>query len=141
MYSYTISLEMAENEKGILVIPQKPNLEVSAPPEFQGMPGVWSPEDLFVASVESCLMTTLFFFLRRKKLSPLRYESKATGLLDKTTRGLMFTSVTVEAALWLSGNAVDETNGEDLGLLVEKHCLISHSVSCPVSYKLRIASS
>ncbi|MBN1901699.1 OsmC family protein [Candidatus Sumerlaeota bacterium] len=137
MYAYTTFLKKAEKEKGIFILPEKPQLEVSSPPEFQGTPGVWTPEDLFVASIEGCLMTTLFFFLRKKKLSPTRYESKATGRLEKTPKGLMFTSVNVEATLSISGQTGDI--GEELESLTEKYCAISNSVSCPVTYKLRIA--
>jgi organic hydroperoxide reductase OsmC/OhrA len=138
MYHYTVSLKMGANENGILMIPQKPQLEVTTPPEFQGKPGIWSPEDLFVSSIESCLMTTLFYFLRRNKISPSGYESTATGILEKTASGLKFTSVTVDATLRISVNAGEGTNAEELANLVEKHCLISHSVSCQVSYRLQI---
>ena len=141
MYTYKVSLEKAENEKGILSIPQKPPLEVSTPPEFKGVPGVWTPEDLLVASVESCLMTTLFYFLRRKKIPPSAYESKAVGILDKTPKGLRFTSMTIDATLELPENHGDETMGEELANLTEKHCLVSQSVSCPITYNLRIVYS
>ena len=48
--------------------PDKPDLTVATPPEFKGgVPGVWSPEDLLVASVASCFAVTLIAVAARER--------------------------------------------------------------------------
>jgi len=39
--------------KGLLSSSGKTNIEIATPPEFRGHLVIWSPEDLFVASVNS----------------------------------------------------------------------------------------
>src|SRR4029450_10608201 len=47
----------------------KPELEVATPPEFKGgVAGIWSPEDLLVASAASCFTVTLVAVLERRDL-------------------------------------------------------------------------
>jgi organic hydroperoxide reductase OsmC/OhrA len=50
----------------------KPELKVATPPEFRGgVDGVWSPEDLLVASAAACFAVTLVGIAERRGL-PLR---------------------------------------------------------------------
>ena len=60
----------------------KPALVVNAPPEFKGEPGFWTPEDLFVASVEVCLMLTFVGIAEKRGVSFVSYTSTAEGLLE-----------------------------------------------------------
>jgi organic hydroperoxide reductase OsmC/OhrA len=58
MYTYEVNLKWTVNRKGVLSSPSLPQkIEVATPPEFpKGMEGIWTPEHLFVASVNSCLI-------------------------------------------------------------------------------------
>src|ERR1700694_1850801 len=60
----------------------KPALPVASPPEFRGQPGTWTPEDLFVASIEVCLMLTFVGIAEKRGLRVASYESTAEGLLE-----------------------------------------------------------
>ncbi|WP_291096978.1 MULTISPECIES: OsmC family protein [unclassified Flavobacterium] len=79
MYTYEVNLKWSENRKGILsspILPQK--IEVATPPDFpKGMEGIWTPEHLFVASINSCLMTTFLSIAENSKLEFISYESNA----------------------------------------------------------------
>ncbi|MGH9425673.1 MAG: OsmC family protein, partial [Terriglobia bacterium] len=57
-FTYKTGLKWVEEKSGMLSSSGKPSLKVASPPEFKGEAGVWTPEDLFVASVEICQMTT-----------------------------------------------------------------------------------
>lgn len=56
--------------KGIMSSPILPlKIEVATPPEFpKGMEGIWSPEHLLVAAVNSYLMTTFLAIAENSKL-------------------------------------------------------------------------
>ena len=58
-FIYRTTVSWIEEKKGILCSSGKPTIEVSTPPEFKGHEGMWTPEELFVASVNICIKTTL----------------------------------------------------------------------------------
>jgi organic hydroperoxide reductase OsmC/OhrA len=138
MYNYTVSLKLKDEKTGTLRIPEKSDIDVASPPEFEGLRGVWTPEDLFVAAVESCLMTTLLFFARKINLAISGYESTAEGTLEKGEKGFAFTSVKVDATLCVADEAAKAKVGENFAGMIEKHCLISHSIVCPVTFNLNV---
>jgi len=52
-YKYATSVLWTGEKKGALTVAGKPPVEVATPPEFKGHEGIWSPEDLYVAAVNS----------------------------------------------------------------------------------------
>jgi len=70
---YHVNINWSRDRKGMMCSPElsmpSPGtggcIEVATPPEFpKGIPGIWSPEHLFTASISSCLMTTFLNFFR-----------------------------------------------------------------------------
>ena len=66
-YTYRTCLKWTERKIGMLSSPGKPDLQVATPPEFKGHEGIWSPEDLFMASVNVCVMSTFFGVCRARR--------------------------------------------------------------------------
>lgn len=77
----------------------KAELAVSAPPEFHGPAGVWTPEDLFVAALETCLMLTFVSLCQDAGLELVSYSSTASGRLEKTPDGLAFGWVVISPVI------------------------------------------
>ena len=65
-----------------------PEMDFSAPPDAQGHPGVFTPEDAFVAAANTCIMMMFIWATERFKLNLLSYECRAEGIklieLDRT---------------------------------------------------------
>ena len=63
-------------------------MDFSSPPDAQGHAGVFTPEDAFVASVNTCIMMMFIWAAERFKLNLLSYECRAEGTklieLDRT---------------------------------------------------------
>jgi organic hydroperoxide reductase OsmC/OhrA len=57
-----------------------PKMDFSAPPDAQGHPGVLTPEDAFVAAVNTCIMMMFLWSCERLKLKLVSYECKAEGI-------------------------------------------------------------
>jgi organic hydroperoxide reductase OsmC/OhrA len=112
-------------------------LEVGPAPEFEGNPETLNPEEMFVASINNCLMTTFFYFVRKLNVEISSYYSEAQALLEKQKDGFRFTNVEVRAEVTLKQEELAEKVSE-LGDLVEKYCLVSRSVVCPVRFKLGV---
>ena len=68
--------------------PEKPTLAVATPPEFKnGVTGVWSPEDLLVASVASCYRRDAGCGRRATRPAALRHDVTGTGHLTQRDDG------------------------------------------------------
>jgi organic hydroperoxide reductase OsmC/OhrA len=56
-----------------------PEIAVGPPPAFDGMPGLWSPEHLFVLAAASCWLTTFLTVARLSHLDLVDVEVDASG--------------------------------------------------------------
>ncbi|MCF7803434.1 MAG: OsmC family protein [Candidatus Marinimicrobia bacterium] len=126
-FKYETSVDWTGNRAGNLTAEGKPDVEVSSPPEFKGEAGKWSPEDLFVAAVESCTMTTFLALAFHKDLPLESYESSAVGTMENDGGGYEFTKIVVKPVV-----RVETEEAIDLAeRLMEKahdRCLISNSI-------------
>lgn len=59
-HTYEVNVKWKGGRLGLIDSPVlDETVEVATPPQFPGgVPGIWSPEHLFVAAVSSCFMTT-----------------------------------------------------------------------------------
>jgi peroxiredoxin-like protein len=127
-YYYRTQVEWTGERRGDLSAPVLPSLKVDAPPEFKGHEGVWTPEHLFVASVNSCFMTTFLAIAENSKLEFVSFSADAKGKLEKLTGpGFMMTEITLRPKLVLK-NARDAERALRILEKAEKHCLISNSI-------------
>ena len=106
----------------------KPTLTISSPPEFKGERGVWTPEDLFVGSVEICHMTTFLSFAAQKKIGIVSYRSHANGVLEYIDGDYRFTRIVIFPTITV-GKDVVETDVHALLREAEKHCLVANSIA------------
>ena len=81
VYTYRTTVRWTGRKTGVASSAGKPDVQVATPPEFKGHEGIWSPEDLYVASINVCVMTTFLAFAERAGLSFAGYESEAEGRL------------------------------------------------------------
>lgn len=129
---YHTSVEWTEQRKAKLTSPGLPPVEVATPPEFPaGHEGFWSPETLYVAAAEGCLMTTFLAIAENSKLEVTSYRSEAEGKLEKTADGFRMTEITIKVRLVIP----DEGKVERAQRILEKaeqHCLISKSMKTEV---------
>ena len=127
-YFYTTEVEWTGERHGDLRAPVLPRLLVDAPPEFKGHDGVWTPEHLFVASVNTCFMTTFLAIAENSKLEFVSFSADARGKLEKLEgRGFIMTEVVLRPKLLIS-HARDAARASRILEKAEKHCLISNSI-------------
>jgi len=108
----------------------RPSVQFSAPPEFKGDPGYWTPEHLFLAAVASCYVAT-FYALAESKLEFLGLEILAEGTLGKSDKGLRFISVMLKPTLNIARHE-DRELASRLLESAEEGCLVARSLACPV---------
>ncbi len=112
--------------------------KIGPPVEYGGSTDTLNPEELFVASINSCLMLVFYHFADKSGVVIESYEASAEGTVEKTRNGLRFTNVSVQAQVKAQATDVSDKLRE-LAELAEKFCLVSNSVSCPVNYSVNAA--
>ena len=130
-FRYHTQLDWAGGRAGNLSGNEKPSFRVASPPEFKGEAGVWTPEDLFIASVEICTMTTFLAFAQRLGLPLASYTSNAEGTLEFVDGGYEFTKIVVRPTVVISSH--DLTPQVEQALHdAHKSCLIANSMKAEV---------
>ena len=86
-----------------------PEMDFSAPPDAQGHPGVFTPEDAFVAAVNTCVMMMFLWSAERFKLDLVSYECFGEGTkqteLDRTE---LFTQVVLRPRIVVRADKIEK---------------------------------
>jgi len=109
----------------------RPELEISAAPQYKGDPSCLNPEELFLASLLSCQMLTYLAMAQNSGLDVLAYEDHATATLAIADRRMRMTSVTLRPRIRLAADA-DPEKARKLVERAHQGCFIANSVSCDV---------
>ena len=131
VYLYHTAVKWTEQRKGVISCSGKPDVQIATPPEFKGHDGIWSPEDLFVASANICLMTTFLSVAERAGLAFISYESEAEGKLELVDGKFQFTAITLKPVIVLPPGG-DAAKTKELIEKAEANCLISNSMKARV---------
>ena len=136
---YEVSVNWQADRKGVMSSPVlNTKIEVATPPQFPtGMEGIWSPEHLFVAAINSCLMTTFLSIAENSKLEFISFDSKAIGKLEMVDGKYMMSEVTLMPVVTISGEQQKE-RAERVLQKSEANCLISNSVKSTIIFKPEI---
>lgn len=134
IHQYKNKLVWQGGKKGKFTIEDKPSLEIATPEEFGGPKGYLSPEDLFTASVNSCLMTTFLYFADKKRIKIKSYASETVGTLSKGLKGFHFSEIEVKIDVLAEDNEVQKKI-PDLIELAKKYCLVSNSIKTKIKLK------
>ncbi|MGM0636017.1 MAG: OsmC family protein [Bacteroidota bacterium] len=145
-HTYNVNVKWKEDRKGVmqskeLFNPETDNnnqIEVATPPEFPGgMKHIWSPEHLFTAAVNSCLMTTFLAIAGHSKLDFISFDCNSEGVLEKVEGKFMMSKVYLYPEVVIT----DENQKDRANRILEKSekaCLISNSVKTEVIMKPKV---
>jgi peroxiredoxin-like protein len=131
VFRYQSDVDWKSGRRAVISAEGKPDIEASSPPEFKGDPGFWTPEDMFVASVNLCTLMTFVAFAQRKELDFVSYESAAEGVLEFVEGKYRFTEVILHPHLVLKSES-DIARAQQILEDAHKACLISNSVTATV---------
>jgi organic hydroperoxide reductase OsmC/OhrA len=133
---YNVDISWSSDRKGMMCSPELSVslagntgcIEVATPPEFpKGIPGIWSPEHLFTASVSSCLMTTFLAIAENSKLEFLSFYCRSQGKLEQVEGKYLMTEIILEPEVTIL-HEKDRERAERILQKSEAACLISNSV-------------
>ena len=110
-------------------------IDVATPPEFpKGIPGIWSPEHLLIAAVNSCLMTTFLAVAENMKLPFTAFTSNASGKLEIVDGKYIVSEITLSPKVTIS---TVEDQEKTLRVLQksEAACIISNSIKSRIIFE------
>jgi peroxiredoxin-like protein len=108
------------------------SISFSAPPEFSGESGRWTPEHFLVAAVASCFVSTFSGIAEKSRLEFASFNLDAEGLLGNDDGIWRFTEIKLRPVVTL---LKEEDRDRTIRLLekAEKSCLIARSLKCEVA--------
>ena len=109
----------------------QPSIAFSAPPEFQGEAGRWTPEHLFLASVAGCFVSTFSGMARFSKFEFLSLDLEVEGILSKEEVGWRFAQIDLQPRLKIA-EGKDRDRANRLLEKAEKTCLVVRSINSKV---------
>ncbi|MDZ7764233.1 MAG: OsmC family protein [Melioribacteraceae bacterium] len=138
VHYYDTKVKWTEGRKGELIEPTMPTIEVATPPEFpKGVPNTWSPEHLYVASANICLMTTFLAIAENSKLDFKSFECDGKGKLEKVDGRFMISEIVLKPKVIVTEEK-DIERAERILEKSEKHCLISNSIKTEVKLEMEV---
>jgi peroxiredoxin-like protein len=114
-----------------------PDIETAPPKNFGGTGDIWSPEDLFVATIADCFLMTFKAVSSLSKLDWISLDVDAEGTLDKVDSKLQFTEVHLNATLKLKEGG-NEERAIRLMHKAEQNCLVTNSIKTKVIFIAKV---
>lgn len=136
---YQVDLNWISDRKGALSSPDlTQTFEVATPPQFpKGMEGIWSPEHLLTAAVNSCFMTTFLAIAENSKLEFKSFHCTTKGKLEQVEGKYLMTEMIVQPVLGILREE-DKERAERILHKSEAACLISNSINAKRSLEVKI---
>jgi organic hydroperoxide reductase OsmC/OhrA len=135
--TYHTTVNWTGKHWGHIVMGNGPELDFSAPPDAQGHPGVFTPEDAFVAAANTCVMMMFLWATERFKLNLISYECRTEGTklieLDRTeifTRLRFWPKIVIAAGA--EDRAVVEARTRRALQSAQKYSLVANSVKSQI---------
>ncbi len=140
-YRFPVDIAWDGGRRTTASVDGKPSVRIATPPEFKGTdPGLWSPEDAFVAAAGSCLAVTIVALAEREAL-PLRNLSvHAEGIVGRRDDG-RFGFVRIEQSVGLETESGLEDAARALVEKAEEGCLVAVSLNLPVHTSVRVTTA
>jgi peroxiredoxin-like protein len=140
-YQHQVVAWWSAGRTGLAKASSAPNSNhFAAPPQFGGVEGRWTPEDLLLGAIASCFITTFRVLAEYSRWEYVDLQVEAWGVVDKADSGYRFTQIRVRPALKISGESRRE---QALHLLNKANglCLISRALAVPQEFEPKIEFS
>ena len=139
-FRYKAKTTWTSARRGLLSAVEKTHIAVGSPPEFKGEPDVWTPEELLVGSLNTCIMLTFLSLAQARGLTPAAYESEAEGLLENVEGKFRITEVTVRPHVTVKGEG-ELDRAREIMERAEGECFISNSVKSKIKIIAEFSSA
>jgi organic hydroperoxide reductase OsmC/OhrA len=137
-HKYRVVAWWSSGRTGLAKTDSAPNaIHFTAPPEFGGLEGRWTPESLLLCAIAGCFTTTFRAIAEYSKFKYADLEVQVEGTIKKIESGYAFTEIAIRPNLSIN-NEVEEARGIRLLQKTKGLCLVTRALSVPQLFEPHI---
>lgn len=138
---YRVVAWWSSGKSGLAKSDSAPNaIHFTAPPEFGGLEGRWTPEDLLLSAVASCYTTTFRAFAEYSRLEYSDLGVEVEGTVRKADSCYSFSEIVIRPKLTIVNDA-DDARALRLLNKAKGSCLVSRALSVEQVFEPRVQVS
>ncbi|HZP16579.1 MAG TPA: OsmC family protein [Terriglobales bacterium] len=137
-HTYRVIAWWSSGRTGLAKSDSAPNaIHFTAPPEFGGLEGRWTPESLLLCAIAGCYTTTFRAIAEYSKFEYADLEVQVEGTIQKVESGYAFSEIIIRPNLSI-GNEDDHARGLRLLQKTKALCLVGRALSVPQTFEPHI---
>jgi organic hydroperoxide reductase OsmC/OhrA len=137
-HAYRVAAWWNAGKTGLAKSDSAPNaIHFAAPPQFGGLEGRWSPEDLLLCAVAGCFTTTFRALADNSKFEYTDLEVEVSGTVRKAESGYEFAGILIRPTLTIS-EIRELPRAERLLEKTKRLCLVSRALVMPQKFESRV---
>ncbi len=137
-YKFDVVAWWTSGQTGLARSDVIPNaIHFSAPPEFGGLEGRWTPEHLLLTALASCFTTTFQAIAGYSKFEYTDLQVETEGTVRKDESGYNFREIVIRPTLTIPH---EDSRDRAVNLLKKTKalCLVSKTLATPPTMELRV---
>jgi peroxiredoxin-like protein len=128
-HMYRVVAWWASGKTGLVKSDSAPNaIHFTTPPQFGGVEGRWSPEDLLLSAVASCFTSTFHALAERSSFIFTDLEVEVRGCVNKCESGYIFSEIVIRPTVKIPSEEGRE-RAERLMEKAKRLCLVSRALT------------
>jgi organic hydroperoxide reductase OsmC/OhrA len=136
-HRYGVRTEWHDGRRVTLQAPGKPILDVALPSDFKnGVRGVWSPEELLIASVATCFELTMIAVAEYKDVPLHDLRVDATGHVERKSD--LYKLILLELDVHAETDTGRRHDIEHIAQVAHEGCLVGNALDVPVRLEIVI---
>jgi peroxiredoxin-like protein len=140
-HAYRVAAWWTSGRTGLAKSDSAPNaIHFTAPMEFGGLEGRWTPEELLLAAIARCYTTTVRALSGGAQFDFTDLQVEASGTVRKVDSGYSFTQIVVRPNLKIE-TAEDRDRALELLKRAEKLCLVSRALGTNLKFEPQLEIS
>ena len=134
-HQYRVTAWWTSGCAGLAKSDTAPNaIHFTAPAQFGGIEGRWTPEELLLAAVAGCFTTTLRSISSSPQFDYTDLEVEASATLRKMESGYNFSEIVIRPTLKIADDA-ERALALDLLKKAQRLCLVSRAFAIPMRFE------
>jgi peroxiredoxin-like protein len=134
-HAYRVAAWWTSGRTGLAKSDSAPNaIHFTAPTEFGGLEGRWTPEELLLAAIASCYTTTLRALAGAAQFDFTDLQVEASGSIRKAESGYTFSQILLRPNLKIA-SAEERERAIDLLKRAEKLCLVARAIGTKLQFE------
>jgi organic hydroperoxide reductase OsmC/OhrA len=137
-HTYRVMAWWSSGKTGLAKCESAPNaIHFTAPPQFGGLEGRWTPEDMLLGALASCFTTTFRTIADYSKFEYSDLGVQVEGTVVKADSGYTFTKIVIRPTITLFAHQ-DPASGLRLLQKAKSLCLVARALAIEQEFEPQV---